>query len=356
MKIGIMTFHWATNYGAILQAYALQTYLSQHGHDTKIIDYLPYAYEKKLIRCFNIKRPWWIPHNILEYRKELRLNEFRSKYLKLSKRYQAKEDLKNDPPAYDVYICGSDQIWNPYFTFSGEGKVTLNYFLDFGPDNVKRIAYAVSFGCTQYPEELVKFIAPILSKFDAVSVREKSGIQIVQKMGIDNVRLLPDPTLLLQAKDYEILLHQQQKAKRNYTFFYTLHAGQKTIKKIKQYFSHGLRRCIIDAGSQRMGIEDWLTFIKSSDFVVTNSFHGVVFSIIFRIPFIVVPVEGITAGMNDRIFTLLEKIGLQARILDSANENRINDIIVRTIDWENVETGIAAFRKEALMFFEINLK
>lgn len=354
MKIGIMTFHWATNYGAILQAYALQTYLTQNGHDTKIINYRPYTYEKKLIRCFNIKRPWRIPQNVFEYRKEQRLNEFRTKHLNLSKRYQSTEDLKNDPPAYDVYICGSDQIWNQSFTSSGEGKVTLNYFLDFGPDNVKRIAYAASFGCIEYPEELVKFITPILSKFDAVSVREISGRQMVHEMGIDDVWLLPDPTLLLQAKDYEILLPSQQMAKSNYSFFYALQAKQKTIKDIKNYFSRRLRHCIVDAGSQNMSIEHWLACIKSSDFVVTNSFHGVVFAIIFRKPFIVVPIEGFLSGMNDRIVTLLGNLGLQNRILEIQDERKINEIMIQNIEWTAVEQRIYLLRKDTRRFFEKN--
>lgn len=355
MKIGIITFHWATNYGAVLQAYALQTYLAQYGHDVKVIDYIPYTFEKKLVNCFITKQPWRIPSNLLEYLKELKLNAFRTKHLNLSRRYHSAEDLQRNPPTYDVYICGSDQIWNPSFTAVGEGKITLNYFLDFGPANVTRVAYAASFGCNQYPEDLLRCVAPVVSKFNAVSVRENSGCQIAYKMGVANVSLMPDPTLLLQANDYEGLLLSPRKIKNNYSFFYALHAGQETIKEIKNYFSNHLRRHIIDAGSQRIGIEDWLTFIKNSDFVVTNSYHGVVFSIIFRKPFIAVPVEGVMSGMNDRIYTLLEKIGLQVRMLGCQDENRINDILTQTIEWEEVDKRIASLRKEAFLFFEKGL-
>lgn len=357
MKIGIITFHWATNYGAVLQAYALQKYLSQHGYDVKIIDYIPYTYEKKIIKCFITKRPWRIPHNLLEYRKERSISTFRTANLNLSIKYQSVECIKKNPPEYDVYICGSDQIWNPSFTATGERKHTLGYFLDFGPVKVKRIAYAASFGCTQYPEALAKIVAPIIAKFDAVSVRENCGRKIANQMGIKDVWLLPDPTLLLRERDYECLLLSPERIKYNYSlFFYSLHTGQKTIQKIKKVISRRLLPKIIDVRSKNMGIEAWLTFIKVSRFVVTNSFHGMVFSILFRKPFIVVPVEGSSAGMNDRIYTLLGKVGLEERILIHPDESRITDLFDQAIIWEGVEDKIDSLRNEARLFFENSLK
>ena len=358
MKIGILTFHWGTNYGGVLQAYALQTYLLQHGHDTQIIDYIPYTLEKKLVNCFITKRPWRIPLNLLEYLKELKFRKFRKKHLHLSRRYQSFEDLKKNPPSYDICICGSDQIWNPNFTLRGEGKLTLSYFLDFCPSNVKRIAYAVSFGyTTQYPESLLKLLSPIVSGFDAVSVRENSGYHLVHKMGIDDVVLMPDPVLLLKAKDYEALVQIAQKTNNKYSFFYSLHDSQTTIKEIKNHFRR-LHYKIIDTRSLEnsiMDVDAWLAFIQSSSVVITNSYHGMIFSIIFRKPFIVVPVEGMYEEMNDRIFTLLGKLGLQDRCIDSCDENRLNALLARAIDWEIVENRLESLRNDAWLFFEKNL-
>lgn len=354
MKVGILTFHWATNYGAVLQAYALQTYLSQHGYDAQIIDYLPFTLKKNLVNCIFIKRPWRIPRNILDYLKELRFREFRKKHFRLSRKYQSFEDLIMNPPLYDIYVCGSDQIWNPGFALRGEKKTTLSYFLEFCPNNVKRIAYAVSFGCIQYPKILIDLVSPILSKFKAVSVRENSGCQIVHKMGIDNVELLPDPTLLLRAKDYESLAFTSRKMQNKYIFFYALHDSQKTIKEIKNHFLR-LHHKIIDAGSLTnsiIGVETWLAFIESSSFVITNSYHGLIFSIIFRKPFIVVPAEGTYEEMNDRIFTLLRILGLEDRIADYSDENKINSILVQSINWEMVENKVNSLRNDAHLFFE----
>ena len=125
--------------------------------------------------------------------------KFRRQYLNLSLVYSSFKSLAKNPPQHDIYICGSDQIWNPSFTGFGEGHLTLSYFLNYGASNVKRIAYAVSFGCMEYPEGILKKIIPSLIKFNAISVREYSGRNILQRAGLDNIALMPDPTLLLKA-------------------------------------------------------------------------------------------------------------------------------------------------------------
>lgn len=385
MRIGIITFHWVNNYGAVLQAYALQTYLSQQGYDAEIIDYIPNTpdrqYQKQqegkltrcLKKCLTIRHAWRMPKRMQDclkdwqsyrkdwriYLKEWRFERFRNRCLHRSRRFESFEDLKMNPPVYDAYICGSDQIWNPFFTTEGEGKTTLSYFLDFGPVEVRRIAYAVSFGVTQYPQEALDLISPCVSRFDAVSAREKSGCGILQTMGVNNVRLMPDPTLLLKAEDYDSLLWPWQKTRGNHVFFYALHAGQKTIEEIRSYLARGLHRDIIDTGTPEnsmKGIATWLVSLRSAESIVTNSFHGMIFSIIYKKPFIIVPVEGSLAGMNDRIYTLLEKTGLQDRIIDHYDEKRINALLAQTIDWNDVENRIASLQEDAMDFFKRNLE
>jgi hypothetical protein len=344
MKIGIITFHWAINCGAILQAYALQTYLSRMGHEVKIINYIPINTIDCLINSFRTKRVWRIPGNIFEclkkssvYLNEYQFEKFRKKYLNLSNLYTSNKILKSNPPHYDVYICGSDQIWNPSLTMSGE----RSYFLDFGGSDIKRIAYAASFGCKSW-----KFSRSLLANFNAISVRENSGRRIVKEMGINDVCVMPDPTLLLEAKDYYKFVSSVEKG---FVFFYILHQDQKVIERVKNYIEQSNK--IVE--SKNVGIEEWLTLIKGSDIVITNSFHGMVFSIIFNKPFIVVLVE--KSGMNDRVFTLLERLGLEDRVIEYYNEEKIEDIMKREIDWERVEKEIDCMRKEALNFFEINI-
>jgi hypothetical protein len=359
MKIGIITFHWATNYGAVLQAYALQTFLRKLGHDSLIINYMPRSFEKKFINCIVVKKPWTIKKNLLEYYKEQAFKSFRKTYLNQTIRYNSLHEMKVNPPKCDVYICGSDQIWNPYFTTGGEGKTTTSYFLDFGDEKTTRIAYAVSFGCTEYTDELKRIVAPVLRQFNAISVRENTGREIVLSMGFDNVLLMPDPTLLLSDADYDDLLDLPVNYDEGSSYFYVIHDHQFTISKIERFFRDGLRERIVSTKKLRYSLIDikgWLSYIKYSKYVVTNSFHGVVFSIIYKKQFIAVPVEGPTSGMNDRIFTLLKQLGLQDRILDNCEPKRITDLLSKHINWDTVEIKVKFLLDEANMFLSQSMQ
>ena len=166
MKIGILTFHWATNYGAILQSYALQTYLIKCGHEVVIIDYKPKKYDLSLYKIFTSRHLLNLRESIKNLEKEKELAKFRSQHLRLTKRYSSLEELKTNPPQCDIYISGSDQVLNPSFTQYGEGRKSpaSSYYLDFGDSSVKRIGYAVSFGCTVYPEKAKQIAQPLLKK------------------------------------------------------------------------------------------------------------------------------------------------------------------------------------------------
>ena len=156
-SIGIMTFHWATNYGAVLQAWALQHFLDEHHYNAEIIDYRPKEYKLSYIRCFFTRNPHHISSNIVTYKKEKAIEKFRKQHLKLtSVLYSSKNELRKAPPLYDIYISGSDQIWNPYFTMRGQRGLTLSYYLDFVPTHSRRIAYASSFGCSNIMHQVMK--------------------------------------------------------------------------------------------------------------------------------------------------------------------------------------------------------
>lgn len=359
MKIGIITFHWATNYGAVLQAYALQSFLKKLKHDVKIIDYMPDYYDKSFRNCFRAKRPRIIIKNILEYYKEKPFVIFRKKYFDLTARYNSIQELKTMPPDCDVYICGSDQIWNQYFTTLGEGQITTSYFLDFGDQKTIRISYAASFGCTEYPEAIEKIAAPCLSKFKAISVRERTGCEIIRRMGFNKVSLMPDPTLLLSAKDYDKIIDHPVIDDDAFSFFYVIHDHQFTVKKIEDFFRSKLSKRVVSTKRLRysmIDINEWLANIKSCEYIVTNSFHGVVFSIIYNKPFIAIPVEGTLAGMNDRIFTLLNQLGLQNRILANCDLNRMMALLSEKINWDCVDEKIQSLRNDAENFLLENIR
>lgn len=359
IKIGILTFHYVTNYGAVLQAYALQTHLVKQGYNAVIIDYFPFTFQKKLHKRIFSRYPSVMVQKIINYLKEMNIESFRKKHFHLTKRYNSLVELQADPPDCDAYICGSDQIWNRHFTSKGEKKPTLSYFLDFGNEHTKRISYAASFGCTTYPPELINIVKPSLQRFNALSVRETTGRDILEDIGYHDVQLMPDPTLLLQKQDYEPLQCSLRKSEAGSILVYSLHPKQTTINTITNHLKtrkqYKIQYCGFRSYST-MGIEGWLTTIASARVVVTNSFHGAVFSILFEKPFISVPVEGHGAGMNDRLHTLLGCLGLEERMIGTFDCSKVNDLLLRSIDWKQVRKRIESLREKADCFLIKALK
>ena len=340
MRIGIMTFHWATNYGAVLQAYALQETLNSMGHEAVLIDYYPPKFKKTLLNCLRNKRVYLIPRSIRNVKKEKKIEPFREKYLKRTAYYASSKQLRKLEMNFDCYICGSDQVWNQSFVRSSEQKKNFVYFLDFVPDDKIIASYAASFGASSYPEDLQEELKAVLLRFNAISVREQSGVEIIQRLKIDNVQLVPDPTLLLAPERYEALLEEENKGK--YVFSYMLHGKQADAEELLNVLGkrqNEIRVC----GNE--GVEQWLKKIHDASFVVTNSFHGTVFSILFHRPFAAVLIKG--SGMNDRIITLLKALGLEARIYqgDAA-------MLDADIDWAYVDAQLKEYTQGGNSYLE----
>lgn len=332
MKIGILTFHWATNYGAVLQAYALSKYLADKGNDVKLIDYYPPKYKKTILNAFATKHLELIPGRIRDISKEKIIEEFRKKYLNRTQYIAHSTDLTDE--AFDCIICGSDQIWNESFIRYAERKHTYVYFLDFASKKKLLASYAASFGTTKYDEKLKNDIRQYIERLDFVSVRENTGLDILKDMLIDNACIVPDPTLLVTGETYENMLLPNKK-KRKYNFVYMLHGKAADAKKLTAGTN------CVTCGN--IGIEEWLTDIYYAENVVTNSFHGVVFSIMFHKPFTAVLIKG--SGMNDRIVTLLKKTGLENRISG-------DEIVTAPIDWEAVDKKTDIFRKDGYDYLD----
>lgn len=345
MKIGIITFHWATNFGAVLQAYALQKYLMSLNYEVEIINYKPKRYDFS-IRSIISKRVW---ANILQWKKEQGIKKFRNRYLNLTKRYYSESELVSNPPYCDIYITGSDQVWNPYFTQFGEGKATLSYFLSFGNENIKKIAYAVSFGVTEYDDKLLKIVSPIINNFTAIGVREKTGLDILKSLKFrSQCELVPDPTLLLNEKDYGNFIRDNNIVS-NYCFIYILR-NTELCRALTNDMRKLRYRTIVSKFSDD-SIEQWLTYIKFSKFVITNSYHGMLFCIQFHTPFIIVSEHGHLSGMNDRFYTILSELGLENRVA-SYDLSNIQAIIKTEIEWEQVDLKLSEFRNRGYLFLK----
>jgi hypothetical protein len=346
MKIGTITFHWATNYGAVLQAFALQKYLKLNGYETEIINYIPFRV--RLIQTImNIKNL-----KIIDFVKEYKINKFRKQYLSLSKKtFHTNNSLVKEYHDYDVCICGSDQIWNESFVLYAESKPTLSYYLNFVGREKTRISYATSFGTDKLSSEVVNLIKPELAKFKNISVRENTGKTIIEDMGL-NAELVVDPTLLLESKVYEELIDKENTKNHFQLFSYILHDNQITAEKISKYIFDNYFDKSVDKkyNMQPIGIYEWLYNARNSRLVLTNSFHGAIFSIIFKTPFIVIPVDG--SRMNDRISTLLSSVGLQNRIINKFDASEIDRVMKDVIEWEQVDIKVQRLRKGSIEFLE----
>ncbi len=357
-KIGTLTFHWATNYGAVLQAWALQQYLLEAGYETEIIRYLPRRI--RLIQRLQALRR----RDFSWFSRERGMAAFRKKALLQSRKtYPTGRALLRAGRQYDAVICGSDQIWNPSFTLTAEGKPTLSYFLHFIPEGIRRIAYAASFGAGQLPEEMERLIRPELQKFHAVSVREETGRQILSRLGFF-AKVVCDPTLLLERSAYDRLIEAGEAAPPASTnsglFSYILHAGQGEALRTTEFCRRLLGEEI--AGSPSSGgspssagsVYAWLKGIRDAAFVVTNSFHGTVFSILFHRPFITLPVEG--ADMDDRLHTLLSALGLENRWLPAFDPERVRALYADPIDWRSAESRLTKLREDSRDFIHTALE
>jgi len=347
MKIGILTFHWATNYGAVLQSYALQTYLESQGHDVEIINYKPRRYDNMLWPYIRSRKFLHLKDYLNQRRQETALEIFRKEYLKVTKRYYCESDLLTDCSSYDAIISGSDQVLNPSFLLHGESGQSSVYFIGF-PYSGKRIGYAVSFGCIEYPQNALKVASKLIPAFDFISVRESSGLKIVKQMGFENPLLVPDPTILLDKNKY--LKMTSSFVKNDYTFMFFIRNKNEYTSSVKVLQPQ--RSFIVNNEDGTYSLESWLSKIHNANLVITDSFHCVVLSLFFNIPFIVVTKERGMEGMNDRLFTLLEKCGIPERIVAYVDIIDLPKVINRSIDWERVNNSLINYRDEGILFLK----
>ena len=325
MTIGILTYHRAHNYGAMLQAYALKTYLQENGHQVDFIDYWPDSHKKQytLIKPIRGKNTYYKLLNIVSdlitlIRRFLRIkqfNTFRKNYLKVYDpiTYTNNENLVKEN--YDCVIVGSDQVWRAH---EYEGKyVGLDsmYFCQQVPNNTRCIAYAASMGIMLLTPDDKKLLAKYLNKFSTILVREHSLQELVTDLGFQ-AKVVLDPTLLLAKQQWNTLLPIRRYREQKYVLFYELMPSQEALqfahKKAKSLNCELLiMDSIIHTIPRRGHISDaspidFIHAIRDAEFVIATSFHGTAFSIIFEKQFI-------TIGLKknaDRVKTLLQHINI----------------------------------------------
>ena len=357
MRIGIMTLCEGNNYGGVLQAYALQTYLRQMGHESSILRVN--CGDRKGSPFKALERP---VKAVVEMIKGRAFASFRNTHFISENGVPCRlQEFLAEPPRFDAYVCGSDQVWSP--GACSDSALRKLFFLDFGAAAAKRISYAASWGAKSVDASLRESVAACLKRFDAISVREKNGVDIVAGLGFPSA-WLPDPTFLLEAGHWARMSEDARCPQKDSVLFQCEYRWTPCVpfskvrtvlirkhgwKTVIPFSDHPLR----DAARTRcLTPTEWLGQMKRSSFVLTNSFHGMVFSIIFQRPFICIPLEGKYAGMNERIFSLAERLGLSDRLLFSFDEPRILALAEKPIRWEEVSQKVQAWRQEAHTFLD----
>lgn len=372
MKIGIITFWRVANYGAMLQAYALWKYLVARGHEVVFITHSRVAPKRlPLGRCFisrrlegiRVKLKAFVRHSMTAFAADFPQTWFCRTF----------EDVREATVDCDAFIVGSDQMWNPLWC---SGSYLPLVMLDFASPEKSRIAYAASFGTKEWREDQGATRAgAFLRKFDKISVREESGVALVEKLsGRTDAKCLLDPTLLHPADFYREIMARQQGAypvgDSPYIFHYILEewddatSSQKAFEIVRACvgLSHvemdrvpvsgvlGPLCSLLDV-TAKIPVADWLWKIAHADFVFTNSFHGTVFAILFHRPFISILLRGRMSGMNERSLSLLTKLGLPERAVYSDETERIKAIVNQPIQWEMVEENLRKLRRQTDAFF-----
>lgn len=334
MKINLLTIHYGKSYGAVMQTYATCKLLERAGHDVCVINLI----HPKTKNIYN---------KLTNYRyivKEFQFWYFKHKYFpKLTKKFY-KIEIDNLPEA-DIYIVGSDQVWNRDIT----GIWGLNFFLDFVSDKYKRIALSSSFGKYNWTEDnaYTQSVTNELKQFNKISVREDSGVKILQKIFNINATTLIDPTLAYE----EIcdLAYKRKSPKQIYAFLLNNSDEEKTIvNEISKTYGIGIRKNKLLDKYLFSGPRDWLTKIQNAEYIITDSFHGLAFSIIFKKNFFI-----LCANKNKftRIDSLLKLLNLSDRYIHSIEDFRKRSMqLKQNIDYLKVDKILTEERRKFNQF------
>ena len=339
MKINTITCHEVYNHGASLQEYALLYYLNSNGHHAQTLHYKPPylsghlsltvvsnpRFDKPILKQLYLVAK--LPSRIKDLKRKKAFDLFSQKYIPTgNEEYTSNQELKNKLPIADAYICGSDQIWNSFFQ---NGKDPA-FYLDFAPDDKLKISYAASFAIDAIDEDIKPFVREKVARLNAVGVRETSGVKILNELGLTDVEQVLDPVFLLESEHWATKFVHPISEK--YVFIYDFDSNPLIMEialKLKQekgYKIYTVNNNITyaDKNFWLYGPEKFLSLIYHSQFNITNSFHAVAFSIIFKKQFCVV---NRTDKINTRMRDLLGLFGIGKNLISKYSEfEKLEDI------------------------------
>lgn len=356
MKVGILTFHRAVNYGAIFQAFALQKFMSRYC-ECEIVDYrcrhIEAVYQPIGINRSNLIRS--TVSTILKYRtRKLKMNTFNNflhENVKLSSKSYSKSELANAANCYDAFITGSDQVWND--SCAGFDK---SFFLDFISDKGKKHSYAASFGFGEIPKQLKDEYRRLLTDYSNISTREESGAKIIKDLLKRDVLVHIDPTFLLTKTEWSKYAKPVDRNKK-YILLYTVLKPSR-IFELATSLSEATGCEIIyinDSPTKQLDAtymrgaspEEFLGLFSGAEYVITNSFHGTAFSIIFGKKFL----AEINSGgiVNHRVMNILRTLNLEERMI--SQETLIRDA-EKEIDYDEVLGRVEVERNKSAKYLK----
>ena len=365
MKIGILTFHNTLNYGAALQTYATQAALNKLGVENEIIDYTNefrrqlYSEKKLILRSLKNRQILGAVRTLAGTpfikRRKKNFDKFYRERVAVSKeKYFSADQLKATPPKYDYYMVGSDQVWN--YDHNGQD---MSYLLDFVSDKAKTISYASSFGLDSISENVKDDYIRLLGSIQYLSVREKMGSKIIQSLTGRIPSVVLDPVFLLNKNQWQNITDDNIGKSEPYILLYTTKAKHyRDFLRITKYDSYGIRVVHIGTSMRLCDMfkrntnisfasspEKFLGLIKNAKLVLTSSFHGTAFSILFKKQF--VSFRGNNLGKDARIVELLGDLGISDRLFhDKMTADQVN----KQICYESVQEKLERLREESMRF------
>ncbi len=345
-NVGIITFHRADNLGAVLQAYALQKVVeSKIVLSSEIIDYRCQAVEdtKRTRSCMTFKdRIKYLPMKLYYFIKHSGFERFRKENLKLSKTDYTCDNIKECVNDYDVFITGSDQVWN--LDCSGDD---MTYFLDFVPSEKKKFSYAASIGEYKYNSNEAENVYKALADFSGVSVREESAAEQLGGIGVKGVEVLPDPVVLLSRSEWEGVMCDRL-CREKYILVYLISEDVNVCRSAHAYAKEHNFKIINNKKSIEFILHnspaEFLSWVCNAECVFTNSFHGTAFSLIFNKP-LCADVELKNGGTNSRVVELLVAAKAEHCVLDKES---------LTANTPNAQDYLEKSKKAALEYLKNN--
>lgn len=361
MKIRLITFHTPKNYGAVLQAYSLMSVLKKKCDDVKIIDFNTPHLQSLYTIIPKVSGIKGFVYEILnfytypfKYKKHKKFDDFTNKYMDFTKRYESAEQLYKEKWSNDtVFVCGSDQVFNP----NRVNDEQQAFYMDFVPDVNYKFSYAASFGIKNIPNEKKTIVKSYLEKFNSISVRERSGVDIVGKIACRNAAEVIDPTLLNDVEFWIKCEKPYKKTFSHYLLYYRLLGTKESdsiaMKKAKEnnlqlvvIATHMLKGLKCDHVLRDVGPEELLWLYHNADYIVTDSFHGIAFSVIYEKPFTFSDMNPI---LSERGLNLIHQLAIVEENVYGAKSNG-------EIEYDAVNAKLKKMRKLANDFIDKSLK